>query len=44
VYVETVKETPQGAGISPLLANVFLHYTLDLWVLQWMRRVARPAG
>ena len=24
--------TPQGAVISPLLANVFLHYVLDLWV------------
>jgi len=27
--------TPQGAVISPLLANVFLHYVLDLWVQQW---------
>ncbi|MFM9964338.1 MAG: reverse transcriptase domain-containing protein [Planctomycetaceae bacterium] len=24
--------TPQGAVISPLLANVFLHYVLDLWM------------
>lgn len=24
--------TPQGAGISPLLANIYLHYALDLWV------------
>ena len=28
--------TPQGAVISPLLANVFLHYVLDLWI-QWWR-------
>ena len=42
VYAETVEGTPQGAGISPLLANIFLHYALDLWVLQWTRR-ARPA-
>lgn len=38
---ETVEGTPQGAGISPLLANVFLHYVLDLWVHQWRRRKAR---
>ncbi len=38
---ETDKGAPQGAGISPLLANVFLHYTLDLWVHQWRGRQAR---
>src|SRR6516164_3371744 len=27
-------ETPQRARISPLLANIFLHYVLDLWVHQ----------
>jgi group II intron reverse transcriptase/maturase len=32
--------TPQGSGISPLLANVFLHYVVDLWVHQWRRRKA----
>src|SRR5205823_3820956 len=32
--------TPQGTGISPLLANIFLHYVLDLWVHQWRRRHA----
>ena len=35
---ETERGTPQGAGISPLLANIFLHYALDLWVHQWRRR------
>jgi group II intron reverse transcriptase/maturase len=39
-YAETVEGMPQGAGISPLLANVFLHYALDLWVWQWQRRQA----
>jgi RNA-directed DNA polymerase len=38
---ETTKGTPQGAGISPLLANIFLHYVLDLWVHQWRNRHAR---
>ena len=28
--------TPQGAVVSPLLANVYLHYVLDLWI-QWWR-------
>lgn len=33
--------TPQGAVISPLLANVYLHYVFDLWAQQWRRREAR---
>jgi RNA-directed DNA polymerase len=33
--------TPQGASISTLLANVYLHYVFDLWVHQWRRRKAR---
>jgi group II intron reverse transcriptase/maturase len=33
--------TPQGATVSPLLANVYLHYVLDLWVEQWRKRNAR---
>ena len=32
--------TPQGATISPLLANVYLHYVLDLWTQQWRKRNA----
>src|SRR5665647_1559581 len=32
--------TPQGAVVSPLLANVFLHYVFDLWAVQWRRRRA----
>ena len=33
--------TPQGAVISPLLANVYLHYVFDLWAQQWRRREAK---
>jgi group II intron reverse transcriptase/maturase len=33
--------TPRGAVISPLLANVYLHYVFDLWVEQWRRRRTR---
>jgi hypothetical protein len=33
--------TPQGAVISPLLSNVYLHYVLDLWANQWRDRHAR---
>ena len=33
--------SPQGSGISPLLANVFLHYSFDAWVHQWRKRHAR---
>src|SRR5208282_300326 len=30
--------TAQGAVISPLLANIYLHYALDLWAERWRRR------
>jgi hypothetical protein len=32
--------TGQGAVISPLLANIYLHYVLDLWAARWQRREA----
>ena len=31
----------QGAVISPLLANIYLHYSLDLWADQWRKQLAR---
>lgn len=40
-WSRTTVGTPQGAVISPLLANVCLHYVLDLWVNQWRKRHAR---
>jgi len=33
--------SPQGATVSPLLANIYLHYVLDLWTQQWRKRNAR---
>jgi group II intron reverse transcriptase/maturase len=32
--------TGQGSVISPLLANIYLHYSLDLWAVRWRRRKA----
>ena len=34
------KGTGQGAVISPLLANIYLHYVFDLWAERWRRREA----
>ncbi len=38
---ETEEGTPQGSGISPLLANIYLHYVFDLWVKVWREKCAR---
>jgi RNA-directed DNA polymerase len=40
--IVTVSETGTGQGsvISPLLANIYLHYVLDLWAQRWRRREA----
>lgn len=40
-WSKTELGTPQGAVISPLLANVYLHYVLDLWIEDWRKRIAR---
>jgi len=40
-WSETKLGTPQGAVVSPLLANVYLHYAFDLWVEAWRKKVAR---
>jgi RNA-directed DNA polymerase len=39
--IQTVRErgTPQGGVVSPLLANLFLHYALDAWMRREMRSV-----
>ena len=36
-WSETKVGTPQGAVISPLLANIYLHYVLDQWAMEWRR-------
>jgi group II intron reverse transcriptase/maturase len=38
---EQEKGTPQGGSISPVAANIYLHYVLDLWADRWRRRYAR---
>jgi RNA-directed DNA polymerase len=40
-WSDPLEGTPQGASVSPLLANVYLHYVFDRWVQQWRTRRAR---
>jgi retron-type reverse transcriptase len=40
-WSETEVGTPQGAVVSPLLANVYLHYVFDLWVEVWRKKMAK---
>lgn len=39
-WSSTKEGTPQGAVISPLLANIYLHYVLDLWARNWRKHHA----
>ncbi len=40
-WSETKLGTPQGAVVSPLIANVYLHYLFDLWADVWRKKVAK---
>ena len=40
-WMATEEGSPQGGCISPLLANIYLHYAFDLWADQWRRRHAK---
>jgi len=39
-WSKTEVGTPQGAVVSPLLANIYLHYVFDLWVQHWRKHRA----
>jgi RNA-directed DNA polymerase len=39
-WFETEEGTPQGAVISPILANLYLHHVLDVWAKVWREKVA----
>src|SRR5437762_1196653 len=39
-WSNTKTGSPQGSVISPLLANIYLHYAFDLWVNVWRKKWA----
>lgn len=41
ILVKTTEGSPQGGPISPILANIYLHYALDLWYEKRMSRICR---
>jgi len=40
-WTSSEEGTPQGGSASPLLSNIYLHYSLDMWVQQWRQKRAR---
>ena len=40
-WFETEEGTPQGSVISPILANLYLHYVLDVWAKVWREKMAQ---
>jgi len=41
LMIEAEEGTPQGSVISPLLANIYLHYAYDLWAKQWREKYSQ---
>jgi RNA-directed DNA polymerase len=41
IWSETTSGTPQGSVASPMLANIYLHYTFDLWLDKWRKQCAQ---
>jgi len=41
LWTQTEQGSPQGASLSPLLANIYLHYVLDVWVAWWRNHRAQ---
>ena len=39
-WLEAKEGSPQGSVISPMLANLYLHYALDVWVKRWIAKEA----
>jgi len=39
-WYQTEEGSPQGSVISPILANLYLHHVLDLWVQEWRKKQA----
>jgi RNA-directed DNA polymerase len=40
-WFQAEEGSPQGSVISPILANLYLHYVLDLWAQAWRKKQAR---
>ena len=40
-WTPSERGTAQGGSISPLTANLYLHYVFDLWAQRWRKRVAQ---